>query len=289
MSGYLARLAARAVGMSPPGAPPATAQSVPAFPPSLDHLDTVSDTGLPTGVPIEPPPVETVPPVAPPERWRPSSLPPGAPPGTPDAAARVPPMPVAVGPSNEADSTAVTIDLELGDVPVGGASPLAAARPAVQPAVEAAPPVDDEVAMPVSLSPAEGYSTLGDVVDPISTTTSAASPTPGPVAAVPQPGIPSPPAVDTVTATEPAPRLETREIVAAAPAPSEPRFPSRPDLLVPLLSPPAEPAPIDVHIGTIEISAEPPPPQGATRTVPPRPGLDEYASLRTYQWDDRSE
>jgi hypothetical protein len=47
--------------------------------------------------------------------------------------------------------------------------------------------------------------------------------------------------------------------------------------------------PIDVHIGTIEITAEPPPPQGATRTAPPRPGLDEYAQLRTYQWDDRDE
>ncbi len=152
MSGYLARLAARAVGMSPPGAPPATGQSVPAFPPSLDHLDTVSDTGPPTGVPIGPPPVETVPPTAPPEAAVAELLPPGAPPDTPDAAPWVPPMPVAVGPSNEADSTAVTIDLEPGDVPVGGASPVAAARPAVQPAVEAAPPVDDEVAMPVSLS-----------------------------------------------------------------------------------------------------------------------------------------
>jgi hypothetical protein len=46
--------------------------------------------------------------------------------------------------------------------------------------------------------------------------------------------------------------------------------------------------PIDVHIGTIEITAEPPP-QGTTRTAPPRPGLDEYVRLRSYQWDDGGE
>ena len=128
MSGYLARLAARAVGMSPPGAPPATGQTPPAFPPSFDHLGTVSDTGPPAGAPPEPPPAETGRPVAPPEAAAAEVLPPSAPPDTPDAAARVPPMPVAVGPSNEADSSAETADLELADVAAARPSPVVAAR-----------------------------------------------------------------------------------------------------------------------------------------------------------------
>jgi hypothetical protein len=61
-------------------------------------------------------------------------------------------------------------------------------------------------------------------------------------------------------------------------------------MVPPTVAPLSEPAPIDVHIGTIEITAEPPPPQGATHTnAPPRPGIDEYARLRTYQWDDWDE
>jgi hypothetical protein len=49
----------------------------------------------------------------------------------------------------------------------------------------------------------------------------------------------------------------------------------------------AGPAPVDVHIGTIEIVAEPAPAptrpsRGADR--PSRPGLDRYAGLRRYDW-----
>jgi hypothetical protein len=226
-----------------------------------------------------------MPPVAPPEAAAAELLPPLAPPDAPDAAARVPP-PVAVDSSNEADSTADTADLELADVRVAMPSPVVAARPALQPVVEAAPSSDEEVAMAVSLPPTEASTTRGDVADPVATS---ASPTAGPVAAPPPPPrIPGPPAVETVAVTEPPPRLETLEIVAAAPAPSEPRFPPRPDVVTPTVAPLSEPAPIDVHIGTIEITAEPPPPI-ATRTAPPRPSLDEYARLRTYQWDDRGE
>jgi hypothetical protein len=194
-------------------------------------------------------------------------------------------MPVGVGPSDHADPKADIADVELADVSVESRPPIAAARPAAQPAVEAAPSRDEHYAMPVSLPPTVASTTGGDVAEPATT---AASPTTGPVAAPPQPDLPGPAVVDTVTPSEPAPRFETLEVVTAAPAPSEPRFPPPPEVAPPGVAPIPEPAPIDVHIGTIEITAEPPPP-AATRTASPRPGLDEYVRLRTYQWDDRGE
>ncbi len=77
-----------------------------------------------------------------------------------------------------------------------------------------------------------------------------------------------------------------RMIVPAIPDPRPVSAPPTPLTPSAAVLPAAEPAPIDVHIGTIEIVAEPAPPVPAARPRRQRAGLDAYARLRGYDWDD---
>jgi hypothetical protein len=289
MTGFLTRLAARTVAGRPPTV---SSEAPPVFPPSLPAdgptgADAPSagsatrDPALPSLTTAEPEPA------APPRT--------GAPLAAAGVDASIGDVTIPPAPSPPAPASGPGRQ----DIAGGVARPATTVSPSPEPAFDirpsaaVAPTSSDHfgpsghLGVVATPEPVGGASTLVPAPPPtpvaVHATEDAPTTTGTTSGAVEPDGGESPPTPVTRPADAATPPREAVVPVVPETLPSV-RLPPPPDP-ADEARPPTTPAPVEVHIGTIEIVADPAPAAVPRPVRPSRPGLEAYARLRSYDWD----